>query len=226
MAVLFQRIRRAHQEEAQRVARDEAFEQRLVHALQVLRHFHEGVLRGCANLHGGVVAGPVEVDQDGGKPPLGQHGGEVHGQRSGADAALGSNEGVKASELALAGDGVAGRALQTRDGIAEIGALDGLQEELVGPRAHAGNHGFAVGVEVRGDHEQIGRGLLDLLDGLDGSIRVPRDIDDQAGAGIPLQVLQHADVEVGGDLLVLRGHFGVGNVEQVVANHLPEMFVA
>ena len=54
----------------------------------------------------------------------------------------------------------------------------------------------------------------------------PGEIDDQAGAGMPLQVLQHADVEVGGDLLVLRGHLGVGNVEQVVANHLAEMFVA
>jgi hypothetical protein len=156
----------------------------------------------------------------------GQHRGEVHGQRGRPDAALGSDEGVEAAELALARDGVAGRALQAGDGVAEIGALDGLQQKLVGARAHAGNHGFAVGVEVGGDHEQIGGGLLDLLDGLNGPFGIPGDIDDQAGAGTPLQVLQHPDVQVGGDLLVLRGHFGVGNVEQVVANHLTEMFVA
>ena len=77
VAVLLQRVGRTHQEEAQRVARHEAFEQRLVHALQILADFHQGVLRRRAELHRDVVADPIQIDGDGGDFALRQHAREV-----------------------------------------------------------------------------------------------------------------------------------------------------
>ena len=223
---LFQRIRRAHQEEAQRIARDEAFEERLVHALQVLGDLRQRVLRRRAELHREVVAGPVEIDGDGGELALRQHGREVHGQRGGADAALGPDEGIDLAQFAFARHGMARRAFQAAHRLAELAALEGLQQELVGSGAHAGNHRLAVGMEIGDDREQIRRRLLHLLDGLDGALGIARDVHDESGVRVPLQVLQYADVQIGRYLLVFRDHLGVGNIEKVVLHHLAEMFVA
>src|SRR6266536_3567099 len=41
-----------------------------------------------------------------------------------------------------------------------------------------------------------------------------------------VEILENADVEIGGDLLVLRDDLGVGDIQKVVADHLAEMFVA
>jgi hypothetical protein len=121
---------------------------------------------------------------------------------------------------------VARSTLQARHGVAELAALERLQEELARAGAHAGDHGLAVGMEIGNDGEQIGRRLLHLLDTLDRGFRIARDIDDQSRARMPLEILQHADIQVGRDFLILRDHLGVRNIEQVVANHLAEMFVA
>ena len=143
---------------------------------------------------------------------LRQHGGEIDGQRGGADAALGAEEGVDLAQLALAPRRVARRALEAAHGVAELGALERLHQEFVGAGAHALDHGLAVGVEVATHHEQVGRGLLDLLDRLDGALGIAREIDDQAGVRMPLQVLQHADIEVGGHLLILGDNLGFGKL--------------
>ena len=115
---------------------------------------------------------------------------------------------------------------QAAHGIAKFGALDRLDQEFVGAGAHAGDDGFAIGVKVARDHEEIWSGLFDLLDGFDGAFGIGRDIDQQAGRGIPFQVLENADVEIGGYLLILAHHFGIRHVEQAVADHFTEMFVA
>ena len=83
--------------------------------------------------------------------------------------------------------------LQAAHGVAKLGAFDRLKQEFVGAGAHAGDDGFAIGVKVADDHEEIGRGLFDLLDGFDGAFGIGRDIDHQAGRGIPFQVLEDAD---------------------------------
>jgi len=43
--------------------------------------------------------------------------------------------------------------------------------------------------------------------------------------GIPLQVLHDSNVEVGRNFLVFGYHFGIGNVHQVVSDHLAELLV-
>ena len=101
-----------------------------------------------------------------------------------------------------------------------------LQQEFVGPGAHALDHRLAIRAEVAHDHEQVRRRLLHLLDRLDGALGIARNIDDQAGVRMALQVLQHADVEVGRHLLVFGDNLRLGKIDQVVAHHLAEMFVA
>ena len=75
-------------------------------------------------------------------------------------------------------------------------------------------------------HHTGAKTLLDALDALDRAFRIARNIDDQSRARMPFEILQHADIQVGRDFLILRDHLGVRNIEQVVANHLAEMFVA
>ena len=66
------------------------------------RHFHQRVLRRGAQLHGDVVADPVQIDQHRGLLALRQHGREIDRHRGRPDAALGPDEGVDLAELALA----------------------------------------------------------------------------------------------------------------------------
>ena len=146
--------------------------------------------------------------------------------RGGSDAALGADEGVDLAQLAFPRGAVARRALQAAHGIAELGAFERLQQELVGSGAHALNHGLAIGAEIAHHHEQVGRRLFHLLDGLDGALGIARDVHDQAGVRMALQILQDANVEVGGHLLVFGDNLRLGKIDQVVAHHLAEMFVA
>ena len=61
---------------------------------------------------------------------------------------------------------------------------------------------------------------------LDGASGIAGQIQDQAGVGMPLQILQHANIEVRRDLLDTRRRaFALGMFEQVIANHLAKMFV-
>ena len=72
----------------------------------------------------------------------------------------------------------------------------------------------------------LGHSLLHLLHGFDGSLGIAGEVHDQAGVRVALQVLHHADVEVGGHLLVFGDDLGVRQVDEAVAHHLAKMFVA
>ena len=134
-----QGVGRTDHEEAQGIAGDESFEQGLVHALQVFGDLGEGVLRGCAHLHCHVVADPIQIEDHAGELALRQHGHEIHGQGGGADAAAGSKKSVDLAEFAGAGGGLARSTVQSAHGVAELGALKGLDQKLVGSGAHAGD---------------------------------------------------------------------------------------
>ena len=121
---------------------------------------------------------------------------------------------------------MARRVLQAVHGIAELGALDGLEQEFIGPGAHALDHRLTIRAEVANDHEQVRRRLLGFLDGLDGTLGFARDIHDQAGVGMALQILQHANVEVGGHLLIFGDNLRLGKIDQAVAHAFAKMLVA
>ena len=78
---------------------------------------------------------------------------------------------------------------------------------------------------VGGDHVDIGSGEFYFLQGFERTFGIAREIDDEGGFRMPLQVLQDADVEVGGDLGILGDHFRVFDVDQGFANAFTEMLV-
>jgi len=120
---------------------------------------------------------------------------------------------------------VARRAFQAPHGIAELGALDGLKQEFIGPGAHALDHRLAIRAEIAHHHEEVRHRLLHLLDCLDGTLGIARDIHDQAGVRMTFQILQDANVEVGSHLLVFGNDLRFGQINQVVAHRFAEMLV-
>jgi hypothetical protein len=70
--------RRTDQKESQRIARHESFEQRLIHARQILAHFLQRVLRRNARLHRAIVGGQIQVHKHGLLFALRQHSCEIH----------------------------------------------------------------------------------------------------------------------------------------------------
>ena len=225
VAVLLERVRRADQKEAQRIARDEAFKQRLVHAGQVLTHFEKRILRRGAELHGDVVGDPVQVEDHGVLFTLRENCREVDRHGGCPHTALGPDEGVDLAQLTLTGSSPARRALQARDGLAKLGPLQPLHDEIVGAGAQRADHGFSVGVIIGNDHVEIGRGLLHLFQRFQADFGVSGQVHDQGGVRVPLEVLQHADVQVLCNLLVLGHDLAVGDVHQAFANRFPEVLV-
>ena len=68
-------------------------------------------------------------------------------------------------------------------GFAELDALHGLDQEVIGAGAETGDHRLAVGLVVGDDHINVGRGLFHLLYGFERTLRVADQIDDQCGRG-------------------------------------------
>src|SRR5262249_18544293 len=157
---------------------------------------------------------------------LRQHAGEVDGERGGADAALGAYERVDLAELAFADSAVTRVPLEATHRIAEFGALDGLEQKFVGSGPHTLDHGLAVGVKVADHDEEVGYRLFYLLHCLDGAVGIARDIHDEAGAGMTLQILHDANVEIGGYFLILSYNLRFRQVDDAVTNVLAKMFVA
>src|SRR5450432_2542263 len=151
VVALFERIGRTHQEETERIARDETFEERLIELVQIFRHFEERILRRGAELHGNVVSHPIEIDHHGGLLALGEDGPEVDRERSGSYSALRTEKGIDLAEFAFARASRAPRStLEAGHGVAEIDALQGLQKKLIRARPHGGDDGIAIGDEMRG----------------------------------------------------------------------------
>ena len=117
------------------------------------------------------------------------------------------------------------RALEAGHGVPKFGALEGLKEKFVGAHAQRLNHRLAVGVVVRRDHVEIGRGLLEAFERFEALLGVAGEVDDNAAVRIALQILQDTHIEVRGDFLVFRHDLCARNVQQVVANHLTKVFV-
>ena len=75
-----------------------------------------------------------------------------------------------------------GSALQARHGVAEIGAPQRQLHEIVGAVPDGLNHGIGVAGVIGGDDVEVGRRLLDLLQGLEAGFRVAGEIDEQSAA--------------------------------------------
>jgi hypothetical protein len=217
----------ADQIEAERIACDEALKERLIHARQILTDFAERVLRGRSELHGRVVGDPIQIDQHGGLLALREHRGEVDGQRRRSDAALDAEKCVDLAEFA--GRGAAGRALgrlfQPGNCVAELDAFERLKQEVVGSGAHGRDHRLAVGMIIRGDHIEVGNGLLGLFERLERRFLIRGEIEHESRFGRALEILHQADVEVGRDLGILADDLRVLYIKQILANHLAEVLI-
>src|ERR1700680_1541759 len=97
---MLQLVGRAHHEEAERVARHEALEERLVHTPQILAHFVERVLRSGTELHGAIVGREIQIHQNCRLLALRQKAREIDSQGGSADAALRPQKTVNLAKLA------------------------------------------------------------------------------------------------------------------------------
>src|SRR5689334_22793242 len=124
-------VRRSDKEKTERVTRDEAFKQRLVHAGEVLANFLQCVLRGRAKLHGRIIGGPVEIEKDRRLLALCKHAGEIHRERGCADSTLHAEKCVDLAELAASGSNTPRSLFEARHAIAKFDALQRLNHEIV-----------------------------------------------------------------------------------------------
>ena len=108
----------------------------------------------------------------------------------------------------------------------KLGALQRLCQKIVRAHPHRLDHGFAIGVIMRCDHVEIGRGLLEAFERFQRLLRIAGEIEENGGIWVAFEILQYANVEVRGNVLIFGRDFGGGNVQEVVANHFAEVFVA
>ena len=195
--------------------------------VQILGHFHQRVLRSGAHLHGDVVAHPIQIDHHRVLLALRQHGGEIDRQRRGADAALGARGTCRPCRACSREEADAlRRALEARHGVAKLGALQRLQQKFVGAGAHAGDHRLPVGVIVRRDHVEIGRGLLDLLQRLDAGLGIGGQVEIRPACGFRSRSCRTRIYRLAATSWNSEMTLAVGDVDEIVANHFPEVFVA